>query len=194
MTDPNAVQPESVQPAAPAVPPAPGYTPPAPGYPAPAQGYATPQGYPAPQGYAGQPQPYGVPNPYALQPSGRKYWGLLFLTYIPYVGGLVALIVALVQRGSAKNLPYPIMRDNARNAANWMLSYVLYFIVILLLLIIFGVGTMDSRTGDPSPVIILPAVLLLALGIYHLVTMIRGTVISDRVVHRPALSIPFFRA
>ncbi|MFJ4254741.1 DUF4870 domain-containing protein [Microbacterium sp. NPDC090003] len=151
-----------------------------------------PTGYPAP-GYA----PYGYPPI-----SGRRYWALLFLVYIPYVGALVAAIVAIVQRSSAMRSPHPIVRENARWAANWALSYLLYLIALFTLLITIGVGTSRPRSydeygyssgGDPSGWIAVPGLLLIGVGIYCLVTMIRGTVISDRVVHRPALAIPFFR-
>ncbi len=35
---------------------------------------------------------------------------------------------------------------------------------------------------------------LVASGVYCLVTLIRGCVIADRRVHRPFLAIPFFRS
>lgn len=183
---------------------APPYT--APGYPAsnyaapgtPAPGKPAP-GTPAP-GYQppGYPEPgYGMPGapgyPYAmLPPSGRKYWGLLFLFYIPYVGVLVAIIVSLIQRSEAKNSPILIVRENARWAANWALSYTTYFAALMVLIMIIGVGT--SYGGrSPSGFIGIPAILLFVNGIYCLVTVIRGTVISNQVVHRPLLAIPFFR-
>lgn len=152
-----------------------------------------PTGYPTP-GYA----PYGYPPI-----SGRRYWALLFLVYIPYVGAIVAAIVGIVQRSSAMRSPHPIVRENARWAANWALSYVLYLIVLFVLLITIGVGTARPRSydeygysdgGDPSGWIAVPGLLIIGIGIYCLVTLIRGTVISERVVHRPALAIPFFRA
>lgn len=163
--------------------------PPAQGYAIPPQGYAyPPQGYAnAPQGYAYPPQGYALPAP-----SGRLYWALLFMLYIPYVGLLVALIVALVQRSSARKSPHPIMRENARWAANWALSYFFYFTASLVLLITIGIST--SRDGEPSGLIAIPAIVFMGIGIYALVTMIIGTVRADRVVHRPVLAIPFFGA
>lgn len=154
-----------------------------------------PTGYPAP-GYA----PYGF-----AQPSGRKFWALQFMVYIPYVGALVVAIVALVQRGSAQGSPHAIVRENARWAANWALSYLLYLIVLVILAITMGVSTSrpsydtyDSygsySNGSPAWFFAVPVILIFGIGIYWLVTVIRGTVVSDRVVHRPALAIPFFRA
>ncbi|MFF7292986.1 DUF4870 domain-containing protein [Microbacterium sp. NPDC008134] len=178
---------------APAGYPAPGY--PAPGYPAP--GYPA-QGYPAPA-YS----PYGYPPI-----SGRRYWALLFLFYVPYLGVVAAPIVAVVQRASAMRSPHPIIRENARWAANWALSYALYLIALVVIMITIGVATTrpysydsygyddygyDSYGSSPSGWIALPGLLIFAIGIYCLVTMIIGTVTSERKVHRPALAIPFFR-
>jgi len=157
-----------------------------------------PTGYPAP----GYPAPGYAPYGYAPI-SGRRYWALLFLVYIPYVGAIVAAIVGIVQRSSAMRSPHPIVRENARWAANWALSYVLYLIALFVLLITIGVGTARPRSydeygysdgGDPSGWIAVPRLLIIGIGIYCLVTLIRGTAISERVVHRPALAIPFFRA
>ena len=166
-----------------------------PGYGQPAYGQA-PYGQ-APYGQA----PYGQPVYGFAPPSGRKFWALLFLFYAPYVGVLVAPIIAIVQRSSAQQSPHPIVRENARWAANWALSYALYLIALVVLSITVGVGTSrptyddyGSYRSEPSAWIALPLLTLLAVGIYCLVTMIRGTVIADRVVHRPALAIPFFRA
>lgn len=170
-------------------PQAPAGYPQAPGYPAQAPGYPAQ----APYGYA----PYGF-----TPPSGRKFWALLFLVYVPYVGALVSAIVALVQRNSAQTSPHGIVRENARWAANWALSYLLYLIVLVALLIIIGVGSSrpssydsyGSYSSGPSNWLFVPGLLIIGIGIYWLVTVIRGTVMSDRVVHRPALAIPFFRA
>ncbi|MGF6823391.1 putative Tic20 family protein [Microbacterium sp. ZKA21] len=187
--DPRATTPP-YPPSAPA-PPAPGYAQPAPGYARPAPGYAQPApGYGYPAQNVGYPAPgYGYPAPL---PSGRRYWALLFLFYIPWAGLLVAPIVAIAQLSSARRSPFPVVRENARWAANWALSYFLYFVCLLTLLIIIGVST--SRYGEPSGLIAIPGVLLIGIGIYCLVEMIIGTVRSDRVVHRPPLAIPFFRA
>jgi uncharacterized Tic20 family protein len=176
-------------------------------------GYPQPQGAYAPHGAHAQPQavyaqstapglapagihPPGAYVPYGYTPpSGRTFWSLLFLWFIPWVGLVVVPIVMLVQRSRTKQSPLPIVRENARWAANWALSYTLYSIVLILLIIVIAVPTAaSSYSGDPSGVTVIPFLLLVAVGVYCLVTMIRGTVIADRRVHRPALAIPFFRA
>ena len=138
------------------------------------------------------------PPQYIASPSGAKFWALLFLFYIPYVGLLVGIIVSLVQRASAKASPYPTTRENARWAANWALSYALYFVVLLALFIALGVATSQPPAdgmgpAEPSLIIALPGTAIFAVGVYCLVTMIRGCVIGGQRVHRPALAIPFFR-
>lgn len=166
-----------------------------------------PAGYPAQPPYGQVPPGYPAPGyaPYGYAPiSGRRYWALLFLTYIPYVGAIVAAIVAIVQRSSAMRSPHPIVRENARWAANWAISYALYLVALIVIFVTLGIATSRPRYeddygygtsgGGPSGWIALPGLLILAIGIYCLVTIIRGTVIAERVVHRPALAIPFFRA
>ncbi len=190
------------------VPPAAGY--PAPQFPA----YPPTGGPPAASGsYGAMPAngspaasgSYGVmpangsppaPGAYGfLPPSGRRFWGLLFLMCIPYAGVIVALIVALVQRSGARRSPYEIIRENARWAANWALSFALYGFVLLAGTTAAAVITAEmSADGKPAPWAVAPYLLLVAVGIYCLVTLIRGCVIADRVVHRPALAIPFFRS
>ncbi|MDQ0646821.1 putative Tic20 family protein [Microbacterium natoriense] len=177
---------------------------PAPGYPSaqggyPAQGYPTPQGYPMAQG--GYPISPGYPAYGYVVPSGRKFWGLQFLVFVPYVGALVTVIVSLVQRSSARRSPLPIVRENARWAANWALSFLLYVIVSYALIVIVGIATSISSYEEsygayrsaPSGWIGIPVLLLLGIGVYCLVTMIRGCVVSDRAVHRPVLALPFLR-
>lgn len=180
------------------VPPASGYSAQPGGYPVSQPGYPVGQpGYPV-----GQPgYPVSPPGYYGYAPpSGRKFWGMQFLVYIPYVGAIVTVIVSLVQRSTARRSPFPIVRENARWAANWALSFLLYVIVSYALIVIVGVSTSrsaydsyDSYDSGPSGWIGIPVVLVFGIGIYCLVTMIRGCVVSDRAVHRPALAIPFFR-
>jgi len=203
------------------VPPASGYSASPGGYPGSQAGYPMqpPAGYSAPpaSGYSAQPGGYPVsqhgypvaqpgypvspPGYYGYAPpSGRRFWGMQFLVYIPYVGAIVTVIVSLVQRSTARRSPFPIVRENARWAANWALSFLLYVIVSYALIVIVGVSTSrssydsyDSYDSGPSGWIGIPVVLVFGIGIYCLVTMIRGCVVSDRAVHRPALAIPFFR-
>ncbi|MFT4158077.1 MAG: DUF4870 domain-containing protein [Microbacterium sp.] len=171
------------------------------GYPATPPGYAAaPPGYAAtPPGYPVSPYGYAAAYPFGI-PSGRKFWALLFLCYIPYVGCFVTLIVSLVQWSKTRQSPFPIVRENARWAANWAFSYTLYMavgaLIIVIIVITTGFSYGDSYGTDRyqrAGWISIPVFVLIAIGIYCLVTMIRGCVVADRVVHRPALTIPFFR-
>lgn len=174
------------------------------GYPAAPGGYPTTSGgYPAAGGYPMSPGgfPISAPGYYGYAPpSGRRFWGLQFLVYVPYIGAIVAVIVSLVQRSAARQSPFPIVRENARWAANWALSFLLYVIASYALIVIVGFSTSTSSydsygsyDSSPSGWIGIPVLLLLGIGVYSLVTTIRGCVVSDRNVHRPALAIPFLR-
>lgn len=134
--------------------------------------------------------------------SGRRYWGLLFLMYIPYFGVIVAIIVAIVQRLSAMHVQHPIVRENARWAANWAISYAFYLIALIAIFLAVAAPLNALRYQEDYPggealnfsVWLILVGSFIALVIYCLVTIIRGTVVSERVVHRPALAIPFLRA
>ncbi len=71
---------------------------------------------------------------------------------IPYAGVIVAVIVALVQRSGMRHSPYEVVRENARWAANWVLSYAIYGFVLLGATVAAAVLTADaSADGQPAP-------------------------------------------
>ncbi|WP_040166654.1 DUF4870 domain-containing protein [Microbacterium gorillae] len=191
---PSGTTPTFADPYAPAAPSDP-YGAPAYGTPVPSDPYGAPAynapAYNAPAYGApayGTPA-YGYPAP---APSGAKYWSLLFLTYIPYVGVIVAVIVALVQRGAARATGIPLAIGNANAAANFILSYLIYQACVVVCMVLVGSLTTDS-SGDPSPLFVLPVLLFFAVGVWGLVMMIMGTVQGSRRVFRAVPSIPFFR-
>lgn len=173
---------------------------------------ATPQ-YAPPQYAAPQPgtAPYGAPQPGAPQPgvhpypaygyvlpSGRKFWALGFLFFIPYVGWLVSLIVVLALAGGARRDPNPVVRENARWAANWNLTVITALVVSVLIVVASGVAgaATDSAGGDGDawlPFAIFGLLFGFAVGITHLVISIMGTIQADRQVFKPAIAIPFIR-
>ncbi len=173
---------------------------------APQADYGQPPAYGAPQaGYGQQPMPpaYGQQAPgaypaygYAQPPvTGTKYWALTFLMYIPYVGWLVALIVAFVQRSSAQKTGQPLAIGNANAALNFMLTYLPTQLVLIIAMVVIGSTTAAANPydDDPSPLIALPAFLILVVGIWALVMMIMGCVKSSRTVFTAVPSIPFVR-
>ncbi|WP_449278084.1 hypothetical protein [Leucobacter sp. GX24907] len=193
--------------------PGPRYAPPPGGYPppqySPHPSYAqyppqTPPGYPPhPHTVSAQPlppgyPPYGVPYGYAF-PSGRRFWAMGFLSYIPYVGMFVALIVILVMRSGAKGAPHPVIRENARWAANWILTAFAGLTLGFALMIgsaIAGAVTEDMG-GDGDvwlPSAMVGILIFCAVAIAHLIVIIMGTVVADRRVFHPGIAIPFFRA
>lgn len=165
----------------------------------PVQPQPMPQYAPPPAGYA---PPYGatqyaIPYGYVI-PSGRKFWALSFLLFIPYVGWIVSLIVSLVQNSSARHDPNPVVRENARWAANWMLTVVVMGAVGVALIVGAGMAgaATDSAGGDGDvwlPVAVLGLLLWSAVGVAHLVICIVGTVQADRRVFNPRVAIPFIR-
>ncbi|GAB2560993.1 DUF4870 domain-containing protein [Leucobacter ruminantium] len=221
---PGVVPPPAAQPpyAAPQPPYAParsphaGAQPPAtPAYPQPAPVYApysadrpqygrTPTTPAYPQYAVAQPQyaPYGSPvqPPYPgyRLPSGRKFWALGFLYFIPYLGWLVAPIVALTLNAGARRDPSPLVRENARWAANWSLTVLIAGVVAFITILgsaMAGAAT-DEAGGNGDVWFPVAMVGLLFLGIVwlaQLVICIIGTVQADRRVFDPVVVFSFFR-
>jgi uncharacterized Tic20 family protein len=129
----------------------------------------------------------------ATPPNGKRFWRLLLLFLIPVLGFVVTPIVAVAQRAQTRRSPHELVRENARWAANWALSFVLYVIVLCALMYVIAVVS-TGADGTTSPLLTVPWFVLAAVGIYCLVTLTRGELIADRRVHRPALAIPFFRS
>ena len=137
--------------------------------------------------------PYGY-----VMPSGRRFWAMGFLTYIPYVGFIVFLIVALAMNASARRDANAVVRENARWAANWSLSVATFIVGAIILMIIGGAtgASLQSSGSNPSIAFVFVAIgglVILATGIMHLVFTIMGTVQADRRVFKPALVIPYLR-
>lgn len=194
--------PEAQPPVAPAYPqPAPAYGP----YSADRPQYGQMPTAPAyPQYAVAQPQyaPYGSPvqSPYPgyRLPSGRKFWALGFLYFIPYLGWLVAPVVALTLNAGARRDPSPLVRENARWAANWSLTVLIAGVVAFIT--IFGSAMAGAATDEAGgngdvwfPVAMVGLLLLGIVWLAQLVICIIGTVQADRRVFDPVVVISFFR-
>jgi hypothetical protein len=141
-------------------------------------------GYPAP-GY-----------PPAAPPRGLLPWalGFLILLPIPFFGGLASGVAMAVSGGSSWRVGGPA-RENARNALNWGLTYVMVstLLVILHFVLLFTL-TAETPTSSFYPLGI-PITIYFALSIVHLVLVIMGTVrASSGKVMRVPFAIPFVRA
>lgn len=156
--------------------------------------------YAAPQGYGPQ---YGAPYAYGagypeVGASGSKFWALTFLFFIPYLGFLISPIVASVLCASERRNPHERVRENARWAANWSLT-VLMWQVIGFVLIGFGIalGVAEERatgSGAMGLALVIPGVLLgFGMGVVHLIVAIVGTVQAGSRVVALRLAIPFIR-
>ncbi|PSL38264.1 uncharacterized protein DUF4870 [Labedella gwakjiensis] len=157
---------------------------------------------PAPQQPWQQPQPNGI-QPTAgreIPPPGFKgtgAWALGFLAYIPipfFAQFVTGLIMAGVYPTHKKR--GPIARANARNAANWGLTYAILTVVFIGLAIVFAmIVSNDGSTNGPSSLTALPFIpisLWLVLGLVHVVVTIVGTVKASKgEVFRFPLAIRF---
>lgn len=124
--------------------------------------------------------------------TGRFSWALGFLAYIPipYVSLLIAAIAMWATYPGRSRHPSALVRDNARNAANWAITVLLVFVLCIVYTIVMAIPE-ENRTGGFLP-IGGGIIAFLALSVVHLIVTIAGTVIgATRVVRGPG--IPFLR-
>jgi len=138
------------------------------------------------------PPPSAYPAYTPPPPTGRFSWALGFLAFIPipYVSLVVAAIVMWATYPSRSTNPNPVVRDNARHAANWGITVLLVFVLCIVYTIVMAVPE-ANRTG------FFPigggVIGFLALSVVHLIVTIAGTVNgATRVFRGPG--IPFLRA
>lgn len=155
--------------------------------------YETAYQQPYPQ--AGQ-QPYppaGYQQPTAPPATGALPYGLGFLAYIPipYLSLVIAGIVMASVYPSQKKKG-GLAAENARHAANWGLSLIVYMVLAFLVFAVLLATRPEGSTGF-FPVGI-PVLVFFALGIAHLVVIIMGLVAANkRTVMRNRIAIPFIR-
>jgi uncharacterized Tic20 family protein len=130
---------------------------------------------------------------YAPPPlSGRFSWALGFLAFIPipYLGLAVAGIVMWATYPARSRNPNPLVRENARHAANWGITVLLAVALIFSCFVVLM--TMEwARTAGFFP-IGWTVLVFAALAIVHFVVTIAGTVAGATRVFR-GLGIPFIR-
>ena len=185
----------------PAPPAAPAPSAPAPAYGPPAPAYNTPPAYPAPLYPApGAPGAYPVPGypapPAAAPPRGLLPWvlGFLILVPFPFLGGLASGIAMAVSGGASRRAGGPA-RENARNALNWGLTYLMVSTLLIILhFVLLFVLTSQAPTTGFYPLGI-PITVYFAVSIAHLAVVIMGTVrASSGKVMKVPFAIPFLRA
>lgn len=147
-----------------------------------------------PQFVPGQAQPQ-VPV-WAPRPSGRKFWALGFLPFIPLVDWLVAPVAVLVQFANVRRDPSPIVRENARWAANWILTVVLVMLLGVCGLCAAGIlGQMAIDAGgsfELMPLVVMSAVLMTIAQLAHAVISLIGSILAADRVFDPVAVIRFF--
>jgi uncharacterized Tic20 family protein len=125
-------------------------------------------------------------------PTGRFSWALGFLAYIPipYLSLVIAAIVMWATYPSRSRHPSALVRDNARNAANWAITMLIIFVLCVTYIFVM-MASPENRAGGFFP-IGWGVIGFLGLGIAHLIVTIAGTVIGGTRVFRGP-GIPFLR-
>lgn len=143
---------------------------------------------PPPNSYAANSTPVYTPPPQ----TGRFSWALGFLAYIPipYVSLTIAAIAMWATYPARSRHPSALVRDNARNAANWGMTVLLVIVLCIVYTIVMALSE-ENRTAGFFP-IGGGIIAFLALSVVHLIVTIAGTVIgATRVFRGPG--IPFLR-
>ncbi|MBF4462921.1 MULTISPECIES: DUF4870 domain-containing protein [unclassified Rathayibacter] len=128
-------------------------------------------------------------------PTGALSYALGFLTFaIPFFGLIIAGIVMAAVYPSARRKG-GLAAENARYAANWGLTVASVGVVLVaahVVLLLLASGTPLARGFSPVGI---PMTIFAVLWVVHLVLIIVGLVrTNQRVVFRPRIAIPFFRA
>lgn len=138
--------------------------------------------------------PYSVPPPGS---RGTAAWALGFLAYVPFPV-VAQIMTGLIMAGvyPTHKRRGPVAHANARNAANWGLTYSTLTVVLVLLAIVFvAFITNGGSTTAPESVAALPLIPLLLwmlVSLVHVVVTIIGTVKASRgTVFRFPLAIRF---
>lgn len=131
----------------------------------------------------------GVP---ATQSTGALSWWSYFFQFVPLVGGLAWIITTIVLFTQSKGKGDPA-RGNARNALNWMITFLLGGIVIgiIFTIVVFATGdSTGSGVSSTSPLLFIPWLLAAAWGVCGLVFAIMGGLAAGRgTVYRAPFSL-----
>ncbi|RWZ68113.1 DUF4870 domain-containing protein [Labedella populi] len=139
-------------------------------------------------------------QPYQIPPPGQKgtaAWALGFLAYVP-IPIIAQIMTGLVMAGvyPTQKTRGPIAHANARNAANWGLTYSILTAVFVGLAIIFAAlltnGGTTTASAGAAALPLIPLALWVLLSILHVIVTVIGTVKASRgTVFRFPLAIRF---
>lgn len=145
--------------------------------------------------------PYQQQAPNVGPPAGRltgaRFWGLGFIWFVPIAGAIAAPILLGVLASWNRNHPDPLIRENARIAANWVLTATLLAVLGAVLSIVNGtmhfIATGDMDPGrEHSPLLLASNLLLWTSWLSHLVVSIVGVASARSRAVNPRIAIPFF--
>lgn len=139
-------------------------------------------------------------QPYPTPPPGQKgtaAWALGFLAYVP-VPVVAQIMTGLIMAGvyPTQRTRGPIAHANARNAANWGLTYSILTVVFVGLAIIFAAlltnGGSTRASAETAVLPLIPLGLWTLVSLLHVIVTIIGTVTASRgSVFRFPLAIRF---
>ncbi len=152
-----------------------------------------PQPYPPPPGMV---VPGGYPYPVPPR-TGTVAWSLGFLTFIPYVGMLVAPITVIAVGLGQRKHGSVVATANGCNAANWAITHLLLQAlgVALCAATVFAAESEPTKSLPPLGIVSILsalAVFIVAL-VAHLVVTIQGIVKAGRGEVYRGPGIPFLR-
>lgn len=127
------------------------------------------------------------------QDSGQAYWVAGLSPLVPYLGGVLQLVLPAILLQQARSSPSRLVRENARWAANWNLTcFVLTHSLAALCVVIAVISFVFEIDGLFTWAIILMCLACLTAVVHLAVTAI-GIIVAGRRVFRPVIAIPFFR-
>lgn len=139
-------------------------------------------------------------QPYQIPPPGQKgtaAWALGFLAYVP-IPVVAQIMTGLIMAGvyPIHKKRGPIAHANARNAANWGLTYSILTVVFFGISIAFAAiltnGGSTTASGETAILPIFPLALWALMTVLHVIVTITGTVKASRgTVFRFPLAIRF---
>ncbi|WP_241993266.1 hypothetical protein [Cryobacterium sp. TMB1-7] len=129
--------------------------------------------------------------------SGRRFWGIGFLWFVPLFGALLAPVLLGILAAQNRRHPDALVRENSRWAANWVLTVTVVAAIGAAIVVcdaIIGLVLTGESESGPSPTLLLANLLLWAAVIGHLVVSIVGVVRARTRIVNPKIAIPFIPA
>ncbi|KKI22630.1 hypothetical protein XM48_00825 [Leucobacter sp. Ag1] len=127
------------------------------------------------------------------QESGQAYWAAGLSLLMPYLGGILQLVLPAILLQQARSNPSRLVRENARWAANWNLTCFVLFHSLSVASMWLGVITFVFLIDELFTWAIILMCLACLIAVVHLVVTAIGIVVAGRRIFRPVMAIPFFR-